>query len=85
MRQSQLWHVTSQGIWAALVGGLKLVVRQDGHFARFLISRPTSNDDPVFDMLLLSGTREDVGAAMIAAETEARRLEGRFAAMRQAA
>ncbi len=36
-------------------------------------------------MLLLSGTRDDVGAAMIAAETEAHRLEGRYAAVRRAA
>ena len=85
MKQSQLWHTTSQGIWAALVGGLKLVVRQNGRFARFLISKPKSTDDLVCEMLLLSGTREDVGAAMIAAEAEAHRLEGRFAAMRHAA
>lgn len=85
MRQSQLWHVKSKGMWAALVGGLQLVVRQDGKFAHFLISKPKSSDETVVEFLLRSGTREDVGAAMTAAEMEARRLEMRFAAMRQAA
>ena len=85
MRQSQTWEVQSQGTWTAEVGSLKLVVLQCEKWARFLISRPKSGNDTMPDALLRSGARDDVGTAMAAAETEARRLEAVFMTMDRAA
>ena len=85
MGQGRMWHVQSRGIWASEVGSLKLLVVQCDNWARFLISRPAAGTDAGSDVLLRSGTRDDVGAAMAAVEAEARRLQPAVITLHRAA
>jgi hypothetical protein len=61
------------------------MVLQDENYARFLISKPGPYGRQCPDMLLQSGTRQDVSTAKMAAEMEAERMEGLFVALHQAA
>ncbi len=75
MRDGQGWQVHSKGTWVATRGTLKLAVMQGERWARFLVSKTEAGVDSVSEILVRSGNREDVGAAMAAAEFEARRLQ----------
>ncbi|CAH2603966.1 conserved protein of unknown function [Rhodovastum atsumiense] len=85
MTQEQKWQPRREGGWVARIGALKLLVLPGETWVRYLILRPEENDDPPSEVLLRSGTKEDIGAAMQAAETDAGKLEAHFAALHRAA
>ena len=78
MQARTSWHAEPNGLLASEVDGLRLVVRAptkvDG-FARFMVLRGTcrSGGDPF--ALIASGTAENVGEAMGAAERRAASCE----------
>jgi hypothetical protein len=67
------WHTECKGqIWAE-VFGLKLIVRQSGTYARYVILRPSGSEGTRDEVMLPSGTEPNVNVAMLAAERVAMR------------
>jgi hypothetical protein len=85
VREGTSWHAEPNGILAAEVGGLRLVVRtptEVGGYARFLLLGRISRGGGGF-ALTASGTAESVREAMEAAERRAMScIYARFAATR---
>jgi hypothetical protein len=70
----QIWCRATDGHLFAVVHGLKLVVRQSGCYARYLILQRGVNGGEDHEIMVASGTEADENAATIAARRGAMRI-----------
>ena len=70
----EIWLRGTDGVLSAVVHSLKLVVRQSGCYARYLILQRGVNGRQGHEIMLASGTEANENAAMIAARRGAMRI-----------
>jgi hypothetical protein len=74
MAGHEIWHTEPDGDVSAVVQNLKLIVRKDNAYTRYLVLRGSGQGRDYADVLLASGSEYDVSAAMIAATRIAIRI-----------
>jgi len=74
MAGHEIWHTEPDGDLSAVVQNLKLIVRRDNAYTRYLVLRGAGQGWGHADVILASGSEYDVSAAMIAATRTANRI-----------